>query len=239
MNILVTGGASGLGAAIVKKLAANAGNKVYFTYASSKSAAQQMEADFPNCTSLHCDFSDAGSMDNFIAELANTDIDILVNNATGKIHKAHFYKTDPAVFLKSFETDVLATIRITQESIKLFRKKKFGKIINIISSALINKPPIGWSGYVANKAYLLSMSNSWATEYIRSNITSNCISPSFMKTSLTSDTDERIVQQMEDEHPLKKLLTTEEVADTVLFLTTATQHINGINLIMNAGADLK
>src|ERR1019366_7084787 len=125
-----------------------------------------------------------------------------------------------------------------QEAIKTFRKKKFGKIINIISSALVNKPPIGWSEYVANKSYLLAMSKAWAAECIKFNITSNSISPSFMLTNLTSDTDERVIEQMKEEHPLKRLLTTDEVAEAVVFFTKSSQQINGTNLVINAGTEI-
>ena len=59
-----------------------------------------------------------------------------------------------------------------------------------------------------------------------------------MLTGLTKDTDERILDQMLQEHPLKKLLTTDEVADAVLYLLHASQHVNGTNLIINAGVDL-
>ena len=64
------------------------------------------------------------------------------------------------------------------------------------------------------------------------------ISPAFMKTALTSDTDEHVVAKMEKNHPLNKLLTTEEVAENIAWMTQCTQQINCINLIVNAGANV-
>ena len=238
MNILVTGGASGLGASIVRHLAKDDGNTIYFTYAKSYDAATEMEAVYPNTTAIPCDFNDPDAVDALLDQIAGMELDVLINNANGPIHKEHFYKTDPGVFLYSFEQNIFPTLRITQEAIKVFRKKKFGKIINIISSAVINKPPVGWSVYVANKAYLLAMSKAWATECIRFNITSNSISPSFMLTNLNSDTDERVVEQMKEEHPLKKLLTTDEVAEAVGYFVRASQQVNGTHLVINAGAEM-
>ena len=238
MKILVTGGASGLGAAIVEKAAADSEHTVYFTYAASVAAANELEARFPNTKALHCDFTDASSVDTFVGQMSGLEIDVLVNNAYVGINKDHFYKTDHHIFQKSFEENIMPTLRITQESIKIFRKKKAGRIINIITSFVLNKPPVGLSEYVANKSYLLSMSRSWAAEYGRLNITSNCISPAFMETKLTRYTDERLIEQMRDEHPLKKLLTTDEVAETVITYFTASKHINGTNLFINAGNDM-
>jgi len=238
MNFLVTGGASGLGASIVNTLAASGTDTVYFTYSKSAAAAKEIETTHQNAHGFFCDFTDAVSLISFLEQMPGLDIDVLVNNAHGSINKEHFYKTEASRFLESYEQNVVPVLQITQEAIKTFRKKKSGKIITILSSYIINKPPTGLSAYVANKAYLLSMSKSWASEYIRFNITSNCISPSFMLTGLTNDTDERILDQMLQEHPLKKLLTTGEVANAVLYLANAPQHINGINLVMNAGVDL-
>jgi len=238
MNILITGGASGLGAAIVKHLAADSGHTLFFTYAKSHDAAMEMEDTYDNVTAIPCDFNDPDAVDALLGQMAEMELDVLINNANGPIHKEYFYKMDPGIFLHSFEQDVFSTLRITQDAIGIFRKKKFGKIINIISSAVVNKPPIGWSAYVANKAYLLAMSKAWATECIRFNITSNSISPSFMLTNLNSDTDERVAEQMITEHPLKKLLTTDEVADAVAYFVKASQQVNGTNLVMNAGVEI-
>jgi 3-oxoacyl-[acyl-carrier protein] reductase len=238
MNILVTGGASGLGKSIVEKTASDKNNFVVFTYANSKNAADQITQKYKNTKAIHCDFKDIFSVDNTIIQLNEFNLDVLINNALTSIIKQHFHKIEPTSFLNSFEQNIIPTIKITQSCIQTFRKKKFGKIINIASSALINKPPIGWSEYVANKAYFLSMSHSWATENIKFNITSNCISPAFMQTDLNKEIDERMLQELIKNHPLKKILTIEEVSESVNFLLNCSQHINGINLIMNAGVDI-
>jgi len=238
MNILVTGGASGLGKAIVNRLALHADFKIFFTFANSRNEAEELTKQFQNTTAIHCDFKDSLSVNDLLTKIPEFKIDVLINNAVTSLSKLHFHKAESEDLNISFQQNVIPILQITKECIKVFRNKKFGKIINIASSAILSKPPIGWSEYVANKNYLLSMSKSWATENIRFNITSNSISPAFMKTSLTSDTDERVVEEMINNHPLKKLLTKEEVAESVLFLTTCSQQINGINLVINAGVDI-
>jgi len=238
MNILVTGGASGLGAAIVKHLATGGAHTIYFTYAKSGQAAKALEAELTNVKGFWCDFTDAASIDSFVAQVGSLELDVLVNNANGGLHKEHYHKTDPAVFSDSFARDVMPTLRITQEAMKGFRKKKFGKIINIISSSVVHKPPIGWSSYIANKSYLLAMSNVWATEGVKANIVSNCISPSYMQTAMNKDDDERVVEMLREQHPLKKFLTIEEVAKKVAYLVKAPQELTGHHIVMTAEADM-
>lgn len=238
MKILVTGGASGLGEAITRNLAQNQRNKVYFTYYRSQARAEKITRELPNTEALACDFTSEESVLELVSKLAELDLDVLINNALTGLEKKHFHKMDPLVFLTSFQNNVLPTIRLNQAAIHVFRKKKFGKIITILSSYIINKPPIGLSEYVATKEYIHALSKAWAAENATFNITANCISPSFMLTQLTQDTDERIVEEMQKSHPLKSLLKPEEVAETVRFLVNASQQINGANIVMNAAADI-
>jgi NAD(P)-dependent dehydrogenase (short-subunit alcohol dehydrogenase family) len=240
MNILITGGASGLGEAITRLLAKDKNNKVYFTYTNSKVNANKIEFEFDNAISIKCDFKDIESVKSLTNKIDQLNLDVLINNAfTGSFLKSHFHKILVDDFFMDFKHNILPNIEITQETIKNFRKKKSGKIITILTSALLDLPPIGSSVYVANKAYLKKLTEVWATENIKFNITSNSVSPSFMQTKLTSEFDERIVEQMKSDHPLKKLLTVEEVAETVLFLTYASKQINGLDIILNSGVNIK
>jgi len=238
MNILITGGASGLGEAITNKVASENMNIVYFTYNTSSEEARQLEDSLANTRGIKCNFINVKEVDNLIDQISTMDLDVLVNNAISSITNDHFHKIAIDAFAESFQHNIVPIIRITQHAIRIFRKKKCGKIINILSSYLSSKPPIGLSEYVANKAYLLSLSNSWAIENRSFNITSNCISPSFMQTNLTKDIDQRIIETMIKKNPQKRLLTTDEVADAVFFLLNSTQQINGINIVMNSGSDV-
>jgi NAD(P)-dependent dehydrogenase (short-subunit alcohol dehydrogenase family) len=238
MNILVTGGASGLGEAITKRLVSDPSNNVFFSYHKSVDNARDLEATFSNAKGIQCDFSSPQNVEMLAGKIQELNIEVLVNNAMTGFEKNHFHKLKPEYFLESFQKNIIPTIRITQAALTHFRKNKFGKIITVLSAAIINRHPIGWSEYAAGKSYLLSLSKSWAIENASFNISSNSISPGFMQTSLTSDTDERMIADMIAKHPLKNLLKVEEAADAVSFFVTASQQINGTNLIINAGQNV-
>ncbi|MCU1483219.1 MAG: hypothetical protein JWQ19_4005 [Subtercola sp.] len=240
MIILVTGGSSGLGEAITRDLARDVNNTVYFTYNNSLANAKKIEDDHKNTVAVKCDFKNESEVNSLAERIAQLNLDMLVNNAYfGAFIKSYFHKTRPEDFLEEFKGNIIPTIIITQAAINAFRKKKNGKIVTILTSALLNVPPTGASIYVANKAYLQKMTKVWASENVKYNITSNTVSPSFMLTSFTKDMDERLVEQMIENHPLKKLLTTDEVAAAVTFLAGATQQITGTDIIINAGTNIQ
>jgi len=240
MIVLITGGSSGLGEAITRKLAEDGDNTIYFTYNQSEEKANRIVATYSNTKAFKCNFSNDEDVNNLKEAIGILNIDLLVNNAyAGAFMNTHFHKTPVGDFLTEFKFNVIPTLIFSQAAINVFRKKKAGKIITILSAALVNVPPTGAAVYVANKSYLEKMSKIWATENARYNITSNTISPSFMLTNFTRDMDERMVEQMTDSHPLKRILTTTEAADAVAFLAQAPNHINGIDILINSAINIK
>ncbi|MGF7078341.1 SDR family NAD(P)-dependent oxidoreductase [Mucilaginibacter sp. UYCu711] len=240
MIILITGGASGLGKAITLGLAQDPLNTVYFTYHSSDKAAKEIETVQPNTHAIKYDLSNKDDIQKLKSKIEELQPDVLINNAyKGEPLKTHFHKTNADDFMEDFERNIMPVIALTSSAIKVFRAKKHGKIITILTSYLVNQPPTGTSVYVAGKAYLAQLSKSWATENAQYNITSNTVSPAFMLTGLTKDVDERIIEQMIKSHPLKSLLMPEEVAETVHSLVYASSHLNGIDIVINSGINIK
>lgn len=236
MNILITGGSSGLGRAIVEQAAAETSHRVYFTFKQNEEAAAELVGRFSNVSAQQCDYSDPESVNKLLESMKEWNLDVLVNNAyTGNPQGIHFHKHSKDDFLNSFQVNILPTVQVTQRALETFRKKKSGKIITILTSALLNLPPTGYAIYAANKAYLQQLAKSWSKEYVKYHITSNCISPDFMETALTHETDERIIEQMRTEHPLKRLLTPKEVAQCACFLINCSEYVNGVNIPVNAG----
>ncbi len=238
MKILLTGGASGLGEAIARKLAEDTSCFVNITYCKSAKNAAALEAEYKNIKAFFCDYSDEVSLKDLSAKIESLDIDVLINNALTGFMKKHFHKSSPAEFSRSFHENILPVITITLEALRIFRKKKTGRIINILSSYVLDAPPIGLSEYSANKSYLLSLSNSWAAENSRLGIISNCISPDVMAGGLNKDTDERVLQELASKSYAGRLLTFDETAGVVKYLLNAPERINGKNIEIRAGVDV-
>ena len=234
MTILITGGSRGLGRALVETLAADPDNQILFTYCHHEDEAQALAGRFQNVHALQVDFFSEESVNAFTKGLETEHIDVLINNAyAGNPQGTHFYKSDPDDFAKAFQANVMPFIKITQACIKGMRKQKFGKIINIITSYVMDVPPTGFSVYTATKAYIRQLSKSISKEMGRFNITSNCILPDYMQTDFGKVEDFQL-EQMKDAHPLKELLKPQEVAELVASLLKASQQLNGAEIPVNA-----
>jgi NAD(P)-dependent dehydrogenase (short-subunit alcohol dehydrogenase family) len=235
MKILVTGGSSGLGKAVVTEMAKDKENVILFTYYQHEDISYRLSKDYSNVKGIQVDFTNSGSVDAFVEFLATEQIDVLVNNAyIGNPIGTYFHKTDSKDYLAAFQNNVLPLIKVTQTCIIGMRKRKFGKIVNIITSYLIDVPPTGFSVYTATKAYIRQLSRSISREYGRFNITSNCVLPDFMNTGFGHVEDFQL-EQMKSTHPLKELLDPSEVAEVVYHLIKSSQQINGIDIPINAG----
>lgn len=234
MKILVTGGSSGLGRAIVEKLASKKENEVIYTYCRNLKAVQELDNSFSNTKGYCVDFTNIQSLNTLIKQLENIEIDVLVNNAySGIAQGKRFHQTGVDDFSKAFNNNVLPTVRITQACIKGMRKRRFGKIVNIITSYVIDVPPIGFSVYASTKAYLRQLSKSISKEYASFNITSNCILPDYMPTAFGQVSDYQL-EQMLAAHPLKQLLSPSDAADIVVSVIEASSQLNGVEIPINA-----
>ena len=223
-----------MGRAIVELLAQNPGNEVLFTYCRKEAEAKAFADLHGNVSCQKVDFSNAESVDQFAESISAMEFDALVNNAwVGKPSGTYFHKTACDDFTTAFQQNVLPLIKITQACINKFRKQKCGTIVTVLTSSLLDLPPMGYSVYTATKAYIEQLSKCWSKENARFGITANCVSPEYMQTTF-ADVDERVLEQMVHDHPLKRLLQPEEVAKVVVLLLTLSNQVNGVNIPVNA-----
>jgi len=141
MKILVTGGSSGLGKALVVEMAGDKDNDILFTYCHHEEISYRLSKEYSNVKGIHVDFTNSDSVDAFTDYLSSERIEVLVNNAyIGNPVGTYFHKTNPDDYMSAFKDNVFPLIKITQSCITGMRRRKFGKIINILTSYLIDVP---------------------------------------------------------------------------------------------------
>jgi 3-oxoacyl-[acyl-carrier protein] reductase len=242
-NVLVTGGSRGIGKACVK-LFLNAGANVAFTFQSAKVEADKMIADYIGSSKLKhykLNLADTIEIEKVIGFVLGDfgNIDILVNNA-GIWKEAAIDKMTIDEWNEMMNINLTSTYLITKLIVPGMKKNKFGRIINIASTAG-QRGEAFHSHYAASKGGMISLTKSLASELGIFNITVNCVAPGWVITDMTTDSlaDEKIFKKVLGDIPLNKVAQPEEIAGPVLFLASnLASHVTGEILNVNGGSVL-
>ncbi|MBQ7173547.1 MAG: 3-oxoacyl-ACP reductase FabG [Clostridia bacterium] len=234
MNILVTGGSRGIGAACVKALAAE-GHRVAFFYRNNKEAAERVAAD-SGAFAIQADVSDSEAVAKGIAEAEERigPIDALVCNA-GISQSRLFTEITDEDFRRMCATNLDGAFYAARDVARGMVRRHFGRIVFIGSMW-------GKSGaacevhYSATKAALRGMTTGLAKELGPSNITVNCIEPGVIDTDMNKNLTESDLASLIDDTPLCRVGTPEDIANAVsFFLSDKASFITGQMLGVDGG----
>lgn len=242
-NVLVTGGSRGIGKACVETFL-NSGANVAFTYNSSSDVAKTLEEKYSKeakTKSYKVNLSDIKEIENMVNNVMKdfNGIDILVNNA-GIWKEAAVDKMTIDEWNEMISVNLTSVYLITKMLVPKMKEKKFGRIINITSTAG-QRGEAYHSHYAASKGAVISFTKSLAGELGEFNITVNSVAPGWVLTDMTTDSlkDKKTYEKVVSDILLHKVAQPEEIAGPVLFLASdLASHITGEILNVNGGSVL-
>ena len=234
-NIIVTGASGGIGNAIIKKLYEAGANLLASGTRIEK--LEELKNNFENIKVLKFDISCSDKIEEFIENATNElggSLDGIINNA-GITQDNLAIRMSLDEWQKVINVNLTSTFLMSKFAIKKMLKNKSGKIVNI-SSVVGHTGNLGQANYTASKAGIVAMSKSLAIEYAKKNINVNCISPGFIKTTMTDKIDEKFKEFIVSKIPSARLGEPEDIANAVLFLSSdQSSYINGETLHVNGG----
>ena len=233
-KILITGATGTIGGALVKKFVSLQGNVLATGTKSEK--LESLKKEFPSISILKFDISDHSRIEEFIENVSSqlTGLDILVNNAGINMDNLSLRMKDEE-WQKVIDINLGSTFLLSKYAIKKMLKNKYGRIVNI-TSIVGHTGNLGQSNYSASKAGIIGMTKSLAIEYAKKNITLNCVSPGFIQSTMTDKIVESIKSMLTSRIPMSRLGTGEDVANTVVFLSSdAASYITGETIHVNGG----
>jgi len=217
---IVTGGATGIGAACVCALAEN-GFTVGIHYRKSESKAQSLLSDIRGGFLLQADLSDMEQVEAMIDRIKTEAgrVDVLVNNAglsiNCDIHGMRIEQFDEQRFI------MRGIWYLTKRILRLFMLRSgSGRIVNI-SSVVGHTGNGGQIPYTMEKAALDAFTKSLAKELSGRNILVNSVAPGFIDTEMTAVLPEVMKDQIISNVPLGRMGCPEEVAEVVAFLANS------------------
>jgi len=236
---LVTGGATGIGAATVAALAADKVS-VALQYSSSENEAKQISEQL-NSKGLkveifQADLSQKDSVDKLVANVKAKlgDIDILINNA-GLMSDASIIEMSDELWDQALNINLTAAFKLIRACVPSMVSKKWGRIINISSQvALVGSA--NHAHYAAAKAGLLGLTYSAAKEYGASGVTVNAVLPGRIQTNMIAQRSKGRLDEWLAQTPLNRLGKPEEVAGMINFLASEmASYVTGASINVNGG----
>jgi 3-oxoacyl-[acyl-carrier protein] reductase len=243
-TVLVTGGSRGIGAAVAKGFA-EAGARVAITYSSNKQAALDCSVEIRRfgveCLVLQANAEKQRAVRQTVKRvLAKFNrIDVLVNNAglwnSGQIGRMSERQWDETIGI-----NLKGTFLFCNEVAPVMTKQKYGKIINISSTAGQRGEPFH-SHYAASKGGVIAFTKSIAVELASYGINVNSVSPGWVETDMTEEvlTDQSMRPEIDRGIPRGSVAVPEDIVGSVLFLASElSKHVIGATINVNGGSVL-
>jgi NAD(P)-dependent dehydrogenase (short-subunit alcohol dehydrogenase family) len=234
---VVTGGASGIGAATARRFAAE-GARVAVIDRDPEGA--EAVADEIGGKAHAIDVRDGDAVEHAVEQIMSTvgRIDVLVNNAgTGDLRPLH--TVDDRLWHRLIDVNLTGTFNATRSVVPHMLAGGGGTIVNNASlSGLF--PTRNEAAYSAAKAGVIALTKSGALEY-GPEIRVNCVAPGFVRTPLTAVWDQipDAFAPIAEAIPLGRMADADEIAEVILFLASArSSYITGQTLVVDGGAML-
>jgi NAD(P)-dependent dehydrogenase (short-subunit alcohol dehydrogenase family) len=240
-TVVVTGGAKGIGRAIVQRFAA-LGDEV-IALGRDQAALAKLKAELGNVRTAVCDVTDEAAVSATFDQIGA--VDVLINNA-GIAESAPLHKTTLDSWARHFDVNVTAAFLCMRAVVPGMRERGAGAVVTVASTAGRTGAPYT-SAYTASKHAAVGLVRAVAAELAGTGVRINAVCPTFVRTDLTARAIARIVettgrspaeseQTLADMTPLGRLLEPDEVADAVVFLASdAAGAINGQALVIDGG----
>jgi 3-oxoacyl-[acyl-carrier protein] reductase len=233
---LITGGARGIGEAIVRRFAEQ-GAIVAFTYVSENSSAKaqaivdDLTAQGATVQAYRSDAAVFAEAEALIGEVTKAfgRLDVVVNNA-GITRDNLMLRMTEQQWDDVMQTNLKSVFNMTKHALRPMLKQRSGSIINM-SSVVGVFGNAGQANYAASRAGIFGFSKSIAKEYGNRNIRCNAIAPGYIETEMTQVLSDEVKQSFMKSIPLSRMGTGEEVADACVFLASdMSRYVSGQTL---------
>lgn len=238
-NAIITGASRGIGREIALTLAENGANIVinYRNYNNEIEAlVKDIEAKGVKIVTVKCDVSNFEEVENLISEAKEKlgSIDILVNNA-GITKDGLLMRMKQEDFESVLDVNLKGVFNTTKLITPIMMKQRTGKIINI-SSVVGLVGNAGQCNYAASKAGVIGFSKSIARELAPRGVNINVVAPGYVDTDMTNGLSDKVKESILQTIPMKKMGSTKDVANLVLFLSSGlSDYITGQVINVDGG----
>jgi 3-oxoacyl-[acyl-carrier protein] reductase len=234
---IVTGAARGLGRAAAERLH-DRGASVAVNVRDRKRAESLARSIGERALAVPGDVASPGVPEEIVRRTIERfgRVDILINNAA-LARSTRFPDLTADEWRMALEVNMTAPFLLIQAVFPTMKSQKYGRIVNVSSSAGRTVSTLGGAHYTASKAGLLGLTRAAAKELGPHGITVNAVCPGMIDTELTRENaSAELLERLAASYPVPRLGTALEVADLICFAASeAAGYITGASLDINGG----
>lgn len=246
---LVTGGAGGIGGAVVRSLAKAGISGIAINYRKSKREAEELAREVSRrgvkAVAVQADVQNDEQVRSAIAEIGETfgRLDIVINNAgvTHWVNLADLAGLTDAIWDEIFDVNVKGAFRCARAAAALLEASQ-GMIVNVSSiSGVLAPSTMSSLAYGTAKAALIYMTRGLAVA-MAPKVRVNCVAPAFTDTPWMSQhfgaDYQQVIANASAGYPLQRIASPEDIAGAILGLITGGDFVTGQTLIVDGGLSL-
>ena len=228
LNVVITGGSRGIGAACVA-LFAGRGDRVSFLYEKDHAAAAAV-AERTGATAICCDVADGAAVRQAFSQIG--PVDVLVCNA-GICHYGLMSMLSEEDWDRIFAVNVKGIYHCVNAAMPGFLQKQAGSVVTV-SSMWGQVGSSCEAAYSATKGAVIALTKALAKELGPSGIRVNCVAPGVIMTDMCANVDPEVLEEMAQENPVGRNGKAEDVAKAIAYLADA-EFVTGQVLPVNGG----
>ena len=238
---LVTGASRGIGESIAKLLAQHGAHVIVSSrkVEGCQAVVDNIIAAGGSAQAIACHIGEMEQIDSIFAQISaeHGKLDILVNNAAANPYFGHVLDTDLGAFQKTVDVNIRGYFFMSTMGAKLMKASGGGAIVNVAS--INGVIPGDFQGiYSITKAAVISITKTFAKECAQFNIRVNALLPGGTDTKFASTlvNNPKILEQLMQHVPMKRVAQPEEMAGTVLYLVSdASSYTTGTAINVDGG----
>ena len=239
---LITGAARGIGKAIAIKFA-NEGANIAFTDLvideNGKATEAEISALGVKCKGYSSNAADFAQSEEVVKQVKEEfgSVDILVNNA-GITKDGLMLRMSEAQWDAVIGVNLKSAFNFIHACVPVMMRQRNGSIINMASVVGVHGNA-GQANYAASKAGMIALAKSVAQEMGPKGVRANAIAPGFIDTAMTQQLSEEIRKEWASKIPLRRGGTTEDIANTALYLASdLSSYVSGQVIQVDGGMNM-